>query len=70
MTPMPTPPDDEYLKCPAEDCGHEQDVSPHDPDASFSELWSHVSREHTGHDRRATSRLMATITRTYRRGTT
>lgn len=37
---------DRIMPCPVKVCGYEEWVSPGDEDASFSELWSHVTRRH------------------------
>lgn len=34
--------------CPVHLCPHEQQVAPHNEDASFSALWDHVVASHTG----------------------
>lgn len=51
---------DRIMPCPVKACGYEEWISPEDEDASFSELWSHVTRRHqmSGED---ASQLMATV---------
>lgn len=52
---------DTYMPCPDPACSHRQWVSPEDPDASFGDLWSHVTSRHSGSDRAKTERLMSTV---------
>lgn len=52
---------DRVFPCPASDCPHEQRVAPHNEDTSFSRLWDHVVRQHTGGSGDDAAHLMALV---------
>ncbi|MFE0101195.1 hypothetical protein [Streptomyces sp. NPDC059009] len=52
---------DRVMSCPVSSCTYEEWVLPNDEDGSFSELWNHVVRRHTGGDGTEASTLMALV---------